>query len=94
MTPGWQGAPYFRGHGRELVSKPVISLNNRWGSYRGTIPECIWQLEAHVSIAFISWLSRIENANLSYKNGQLSMKSDNYRPFKAVPWQLDKIVPS
>ena len=28
---GWQGAPYFRRYGRELVSKQAISLKIRWG---------------------------------------------------------------
>ena len=37
------------------------------------------------SLDYISWLSRIENANLSYENGRLSIRSENYRPFKAVP---------
>ena len=31
---GWQGAPYFRRYGRELVSKQAISLRIRWGGYR------------------------------------------------------------
>ena len=38
MTSGWQGAPYFRRHGRELVSKPASSLKKRCGSYRRTTP--------------------------------------------------------
>ena len=29
-----KGAPYFRRYGRELVSKPAVSLKNRWGGYR------------------------------------------------------------
>ena len=28
---GQGGAPYFRRYGRELVSKPAISLNKSWG---------------------------------------------------------------
>ena len=28
ITSGWQGAPYFRIYGRELVSKPAISLTH------------------------------------------------------------------
>ena len=31
MTPGCQGAPYFRRYGRELVSKPAISLEKVGG---------------------------------------------------------------
>ena len=31
MTSGWQGAPYFRRCGRELVSKPAISFKKSWG---------------------------------------------------------------
>ena len=31
MASGWQGAPYFRRYGRELVSKPTISLKKSWG---------------------------------------------------------------
>ena len=31
MTSGWHGALYFRGYGRELVSKPAISLNKSYG---------------------------------------------------------------
>ena len=31
MTLGWQGAPYFRKYGRELVSKPAISVKKSWG---------------------------------------------------------------
>ena len=29
----------FQGHGRELVSKPAISLKNSWGGYRRTTPQ-------------------------------------------------------
>ena len=36
MTSRWQGAPYFRRYGRELVSKPAISLKKSWGGYRRT----------------------------------------------------------
>ena len=36
MTSGWQGAPYFRRYGLELVSKPAISLKKSWGGYRRT----------------------------------------------------------
>ena len=36
MTSGWQGAPHFRRYGRELASKPAISINERWGGYRRT----------------------------------------------------------
>ena len=35
MTSRWQGAPYFRRYGRELVSKPAISSKRSWGGYRG-----------------------------------------------------------
>ena len=31
MASGWQGASYFRRYGRELVSKPAISLKKNWG---------------------------------------------------------------
>ena len=32
MTSGWQGASlYFKSYGRELVSKPAISLKKGWG---------------------------------------------------------------
>ena len=31
MTSGWQGAPYFRSYGRELVSKSAISLIKKSG---------------------------------------------------------------
>ena len=37
MALGRQGAPYFRRYGRELVSKPAISLKKGWGGYRRTI---------------------------------------------------------
>ena len=30
MTSGWQGATFFRKYGKELVSKPVISLKKSW----------------------------------------------------------------
>ena len=33
---GARGTPYFRRYGRELVSKPAISLKKRWGGYRRT----------------------------------------------------------
>ena len=36
MASGWQGAPYFNKCGRELVSKPAISLKKSWGGYRRT----------------------------------------------------------
>ena len=36
MASGWQRASYFRRHGRELVSKPTISLKKSWGGYRRT----------------------------------------------------------
>ena len=36
MPSGWRGAPCFRRHGRELVSKPVFSLKKSWGGYRRT----------------------------------------------------------
>ena len=32
-TSGRQGASYFRRYGRELVSKPAISLEKSWGGY-------------------------------------------------------------
>ena len=38
MTSGWQGAPYFKRYGWELVSKPAISLQKSWGGYRRTTP--------------------------------------------------------
>ena len=31
MTSGGHGAPHFRRYGRELVSKPAISLKKSWG---------------------------------------------------------------
>ena len=31
MTSRWKGVPYFRRYGRELVSKPAISLKKSWG---------------------------------------------------------------
>ena len=31
---GGKGHRIFRGYGRELVSKPAISLKNCWGGYR------------------------------------------------------------
>ena len=31
MKSGGQGAPFFRRYGRELVSKPAISLKKSWG---------------------------------------------------------------
>ena len=34
MTSGWKGTPEFRRYGRELVSKPAISLKKDWGSCR------------------------------------------------------------
>ena len=37
MTPGRQWARYFRRCGRELASKPAISLQNSWGGYRSKI---------------------------------------------------------
>ena len=37
MTSGWPGAPYFGSYGRELVSKPEISLGKSWGGYRRMI---------------------------------------------------------
>lgn len=38
MTPGWQGTSWFRRHGQELVSTPVISLKKGWeGGFRRTI---------------------------------------------------------
>ena len=40
MRSGWQGAPYFRRNGRELVSKPAISLKKGWEGYRRTIQCC------------------------------------------------------
>ena len=36
MTSEWQGPPYFRRYGQELVSKPAISLKKSWGGYRRT----------------------------------------------------------
>ena len=36
MTSGRQGVPYLRRYGRELVSKPAISLKNSWRGYRRT----------------------------------------------------------
>ena len=43
MTSGWHGAPYVRRYGRELVSKPTISLKKKksWGGYRRTTPHKI-----------------------------------------------------
>ena len=40
-TSGWQGAPYIRSHGLELVSKPAISSKKSWGGYRRTTPSCL-----------------------------------------------------
>ena len=34
MASGWQRAPYFTRHRRELVSKPAVWLKKRWGGYR------------------------------------------------------------
>ena len=31
MTSGWQGPTHFRRYGREMVSKPAISLKKSWG---------------------------------------------------------------
>ena len=31
MTSGWQGASYFRRHGREMVSKPAIFVKEKLG---------------------------------------------------------------
>ena len=31
MTSGCQAAPYFRRYGRELVSKPAISIKRKFG---------------------------------------------------------------
>ena len=45
MTSGWQGAPYFRRYGRELVSKPVIWSKKNWGRYRRTTPGYIQRRE-------------------------------------------------
>ena len=36
MTSAWQGSPYYRKYGRELVSKPAISLKKSGGGYRRT----------------------------------------------------------
>ena len=36
MTSGWLGAPCLRRYGRELVSKPAISLSKIGGGYRRT----------------------------------------------------------
>ena len=40
MTSGWQGAPYFRRYGLELVSNPAILLKSSWGGYRKTTLRC------------------------------------------------------
>ena len=32
MASVWQGTPYFGRYGRDLVSKPTISLKKRWGA--------------------------------------------------------------
>ena len=42
MTSGWQGAPYSRRYGPELVSKPAISLKKIWGGYRRS-PGWLWR---------------------------------------------------
>ena len=45
MTSGRQGSPYFRRHGRELVSKPAISVKKSWVGYRRTTRRpffCAW----------------------------------------------------
>ena len=39
-TSGWHGPPCFRRYGRELVSKPAISLKKSWGGYRKTTRKC------------------------------------------------------
>ena len=46
MTSWWQGASQFRRYGRELVSKPVISLKKSLGGYRNTtlLLSCIFLL--------------------------------------------------
>ena len=41
MTSGWQGAPYFRSYGRELASKPAISLKKSWGGAIVERLECL-----------------------------------------------------
>ena len=38
MTSGWQGAPYFRSYGRELVSKLAISLKKVGGATVKPLP--------------------------------------------------------
>ena len=39
MTSRWQEVSFFRIYGRELVSKPAISLKKNWGGYRRTTLE-------------------------------------------------------
>ena len=38
MASGWEGTPYCRRCGRELISKPAVSLKKGWGGYRSKIP--------------------------------------------------------
>ena len=57
ITSGWQRAPYFRRYGREVVSKPAISLKKRWGGGEGGFRRmtlyCIAKQESH-SPSFLS----------------------------------------
>ena len=43
MASGWQGAPYFRRHGYELVSKPAISSKKSWGKATAIIIERLFR---------------------------------------------------
>ena len=42
ITSRWQGAQFYRWYGRELVSKPAISIKKTWGGYHRTNP--VWLL--------------------------------------------------
>ena len=35
-------------------------------------------------LGFVCWLPLIDNTNILYENGQLTIKSDHCRPFKAI----------
>ena len=55
MSSGRQGAPYFRRYGRELVSKPDISLKKSWGGYRRTTRELVTILWPSMYVLSFWW---------------------------------------
>ena len=54
-TSGRLGAPYFRRYGRELVSKPAISLKKSWGGHRRTTQQLVGIFAHFLAFSGITW---------------------------------------